>query len=147
VTWYFDPASYQAGSAIYIAQGGWSPSVAQYVVKKVTPSGQIVAHMCGNEASEIRINKRGNIVGEGSYGRRCVVGLEEAIEIRKDLAIKHAWNCAAVAGEAIEKAARNRNEAALADAMKALAQAIEARRAATGTGAVHESAVAESDAP
>lgn len=27
------------------------------------------------------------------------------------------------------------------------AQAIEARRAATGTGAVHESAVAESDAP
>lgn len=156
----FNPADYPVGAAIFVSYSvGWAThDVDRYIVKRITPAGQIVAtRKRGEDEIEIRVNKRGNIVGDGSYGRRNIVGEEEAREIRKEARLRRAWRIASQCAEKVEEAARLRDDTGFAEAFEKLIEARDALAAAQGIEARHdpeegrgpkdESPVAESDAP
>jgi hypothetical protein len=135
IFWY-NPDDYQVGSTIFVRQpSGWSSWVVkEFTVSKKTPSGQIVA-------GPYRINARGRFIGGGERSRLVICSAEEAAEIRAEGRLEAIWNTIRLAGRAIETAAAKQDADALAEALIALAQGTEARRAETGTGSVYDGPV------
>lgn len=122
----YDPHSYSPGDVVYVSlPDGWnSRRVEEWRVKRVTPTGILVAEARGREK---RFDRRGHEQGE-RCSRIQIVNAESAAEIRAEHAAKQAWQAISVAGEAIEKAARRENEEALKAALAALSSALEARQ-------------------
>lgn len=121
----FDPAACKVGDTIYLAEGSWEVrTVSEYAVAKITPGGQIVAErqLRPDYTSTIRINKHGNIVGDGGWSRRSIVTADDAAEIRAEAEQRTAWlnvrDCAVL----IDKAGRNRDVEALDQAIALLSE-------------------------
>ncbi len=95
--------TYSVGDTIHIRhRRGWSSrGVRSYKVVKVTPTGQITARLNDHE---IRINKRGNIIGGNNYD--CAVSDDEAKEIREEVRRDNVWLQISAAVADLGKAAR-----------------------------------------
>jgi hypothetical protein len=161
----FDPAEYPVGATVYVAGGGWGVRrVSRYTVKRVTPSGMVIASRKIREdyEDEIRINNRGSIIGEGrGYHGRTVINETDAKELRKESLRHDAWNAVRDRADDVAKAARNKDEGALAKAFEGLIQARDALAAqgidaatagetgseADGLDPKDESPVGNADAP
>lgn len=158
----YNPANYPAGSDLFVSSRiGWTTrDVVRYVVDRHTPKGQVIATrtFSNGETDTIRITPRGDLVGDGRYGRRQVVSREEALEIRAEQRRQQVWRQARSVAEAIDKAARDKDTDALArtaleltaickEVGAVLAQGMEAATAgetgsvADGLDAKHDSAV------
>jgi len=131
MTWSFDPLSYKVGDAIFVqVRIRWGNDTARrYIVSKITPTGRIIAE---RESDRIQISARGRIGSSDAW----VISPETAGKLHSAERIHRAWMAIAKAGADIETAARRKDCAALDEAVKALAQGMETRRAETeGLGA------------
>lgn len=146
IWWRFDPADYKVGDRLFTASGGYAHTVREYTVTRVTQGGHIVAKIHDHE---IRVTPNGKIVGTGRWSGEHVISAETAAEMTDRLERERAWRAIAKMAEELASLAYRDHQDAAFDKFNELAQAIEARRAATAkTGAVEdESAVGNADAP
>jgi hypothetical protein len=114
-----DPHSYSVGDEIYVSyRRGWNKyGAALYKVRRVTHSGQITA---SNDKHEIRITTRGQVAGQTGYRRDHVVSKEQALELAAEMRADSRWNAIRKSCEAVDQAASQQDEGALAKAITAL---------------------------
>jgi hypothetical protein len=142
-----DPSSYKIGDPIYMSfRRGWSSyGATKYVVKRVSPKGQITAE---NGTRVIRISASGYVIGQsGNYANR-VVSTEQAKRYAEEAREEDLWDRIRVAAARIEVAARKHDVDTVQAAMTDLASAMSAGTAETVQQAQGDSppARAEGDA-
>jgi hypothetical protein len=116
---YFDPTTAEIGDTLYLSTPrGWNTyDVSEWTVTRKTQSGQIV---CKHGEREMRLTRRGRIVGQDTWSRISFVSAEHAAELRAEAARHEKFQEIERRAEDVMNAARKRDAEKLTAAFAAL---------------------------